>query len=282
MTPTIGDHVMTIVKSGTGLEVFMPTNVSDIIAAIETDLGRIVQGLAAARQADASGGADTTRILSALAALKIDTGSAAERLTALPLEMKPLALLSLDSEQLTLIKGIDGQAAGILNDNGLHRFADIAALMPEDVKELSSQLGDRRRIARQGWIEQAALLAGGIETAHAARIRAGDFASVVRLPAEPLPTTSVPAVTAATAPTTPAPSAPVIDLASQRADRQRKAPASVGRVAGMALAAALVLGFTLNAGTIVGMAWGVSSKSSCAPAARGGIPAGKCTVAQLP
>ena len=276
MTPTIGDHVMMTVNSASESVADTTATVNGMIAAIEADLARIAERLNAARRAEATGVADTTRIVMELAALRSDTARTADRLATIPLETTPLALLSLDSEHLTLIKGIDSEAARILNDNGVHRFSDIAALLPEDVKELAGQLKDRRRIARECWIEQAALLAAGIETAHAARVRAGHFASVTAVPALTRHADAALEVTIETPKT-----AAVIDLASQRAERTRKSSSSVGQVGGMALAAALVLALTLNAGTLVGMAWG-TNKAACGQSVDGVASAGKCTIAQLP
>lgn len=273
----IGDLV--IMSTSTLSQPDTTTAMSAMIAAIETDLARIAEGLAAARRASVSGSVDATRLTADLAALKAETGRIADGLGNMPLEMTPLALLSLDSEQLTLIKGVDARAARILNENGLHRFSDICALMPEDVKELSRQLGNERRISREGWIEQAALLAQGIDTAHAARVRSGDFACVVALPAEPHAGPTAEAAPAARSPAEPqASSATVIDLASKRESRNRKSIAGASRVGGMAIAAALVLALTLNAGNIAGMTFGTSKPACGASASKGG----KCTIAQLP
>jgi predicted flap endonuclease-1-like 5' DNA nuclease len=94
----------------------------------------------------------------------------------------PLALLSDFSQRLTLIRGLDAHAAATLNNLGIHTFADIAALTSEDVREIARLLGDRRRISREGWIEQAEILAGGSETFYAARVLDGDMAAVVAAP----------------------------------------------------------------------------------------------------
>lgn len=118
-----------------------------------------------------------------------------------------LAVLCLSSEQLTLIKGIDSKAAGLLNSNGIHSFSDIAALTADDVAELGRMLGDARRICREGWIEQAALLAAGTQTAFARRIRMGHFASVVAVPATAVPASRT---------------AEIIDLGAERSMRAKK------------------------------------------------------------
>jgi predicted flap endonuclease-1-like 5' DNA nuclease len=248
------------------------------IATIEAHLARIVEGLALARNGGANDVADKTALAAELACVAAETSRLADRVSSLPIALTPLPLLSLESEQLTLINGIDIAAARLLNDNGLHRFADIAALMPEDVKELSRQLGAPRRIAREGWIEQAALLAQGIDTAHAARIRAGDFASVVALAVQPAPKVTTADTKPIEAPAAPAQAAEVIELASKR-ERTRGPTLRAG---GMAIAAAFVLALTLSAGNIAGMAWGTNSKSACGSAGGTLSAGGKCTLAQLP
>jgi predicted flap endonuclease-1-like 5' DNA nuclease len=151
-----------------------------------------------------------------------------------PVAPIPLALLSSSSDQLTLIRGIDAAAASLLNDNGIHSFSDIAALTAEDVAELGRMLGDKRRVSKQGWVEQAALLADGIETAHSRRVRAGDFASTVPAPAGH--------------PVTGPKTAQVIDLAERRAKRRGAGPfihkAAIYRLAAVAASAAVfVLSF---------------------------------------
>lgn len=270
----IGNRVMMTTASPAATQ--PAATMTAMIAAIEADLDRIIQALAAARRLESSGGCtNPIQLASELTSLKAETTRIADRVCSLPIEMTPLALLSLDSEQLTLIKGVDAHAARILNENGLHRFADIAALMPEDVKELGRQLGSERRISREGWIEQAALLEKGIETAYGARVRSGDLACIVALPSEAQPK---PATKATPAPEQKGASAEVIDLASRRTRGRPLSLASASRVGGMAIAAALVLALTLNAGNIAGMAWG-NGKAACGPSL---AAAGKCTVAQLP
>jgi predicted flap endonuclease-1-like 5' DNA nuclease len=68
------------------------------------------------------------------------------------------------SDRLTLIDGIDAAAAALLGRHHVTRFTDIAAFTSEDVDVMGELLGDSKRIARQRWIEQATLLARGIDT----------------------------------------------------------------------------------------------------------------------
>lgn len=70
-------------------------------------------------------------------------------------------------DDLTLIRGIDDKAAAILHNFGIVHFRDIAAFQAEDARIVSQALGDGRRLSRECWIEQAALLAKGIMTSYA-------------------------------------------------------------------------------------------------------------------
>ena len=207
------------------------------VAAIETELARLAHDVETLKKAGTTAPAKVANATDQIVRLQLDTKQVAAELGAMPaFVMTPLALLCLESEQLTLVKGIDAAAATLLNEVGIHRFADIAALTAEDVEQLGGKLGDRRRICRQGWIEQAALLAAGTQTAHATRVRAGDYRIVARQAA------------AAAA------SAKVIDLASRRA---KHAPGDIrgngiwgngisGRMACIAASVAVLVALTLN------------------------------------
>jgi predicted flap endonuclease-1-like 5' DNA nuclease len=74
------------------------------------------------------------------------------------------------TDDLTLIKGIDSDQAALLANEGFTRYADIADLTSEAVKDLSAQFALEDSINRQNWIEQAAILAKGKRTAFAATI----------------------------------------------------------------------------------------------------------------
>lgn len=94
----------------------------------------------------------------------------------------PMQLVPLSSQRLNLIRGVDDAAADLLNSLGITAFADIAALTPEDVQELGGMLGDARRISKEGWIEQAALLARDVTTVYAERILRGHRISIAVAP----------------------------------------------------------------------------------------------------
>lgn len=156
------------------------------------------------------------------------------------------------SQRLTLVRGIDAAAAELLNGLGITAFADLAALTPEDVSELGAMLGDTRRISKQGWIEQGALLARGIMTAYADRVIGGELATLATAPAGDLgriPEADAPVEAQAERPggAIPAPSSPakepaqVIELATRR--KLQKPASARRRPAGswIALAASLLL-----------------------------------------
>ncbi len=86
------------------------------------------------------------------------------------------------TDRLDLVQGIDGAAAATLNAHGTRRWATIAAWSRADIDHIEAQLGSPGRVAKQGWIEQAALLAAGRSTVHALRTSRGDFAALVAPP----------------------------------------------------------------------------------------------------
>ena len=69
------------------------------------------------------------------------------------------------TDDLTRIRGIDGQVEAALSLFGVTRYAQIAAWRPEDVARLSNALKFNVRIEQENWIEQAQILARGEETA---------------------------------------------------------------------------------------------------------------------
>ncbi len=63
-------------------------------------------------------------------------------------------------DPLEKIRGINAKLAELLNAQGVTRFQQIALWTHNDVKRISSALDLGRRISRENWIEQAALLSG--------------------------------------------------------------------------------------------------------------------------
>lgn len=65
-------------------------------------------------------------------------------------------------DDLTRIKGVGPKLSALLASLGITRFAQIAAWSDEDLARVDAQLGSfAGRPARDQWIEQAKLLAGG-------------------------------------------------------------------------------------------------------------------------
>ena len=84
-------------------------------------------------------------------------------------------------EDLTVIKGVDVETAFRLASVGVTCFSDVAALTTEDVDQIGELIGDRRRIGKENWIEQAAMLAVGTSTAHSARVLNGEALALVEI-----------------------------------------------------------------------------------------------------
>ncbi|HWL46564.1 MAG TPA: hypothetical protein VNQ31_02505 [Sphingomonadaceae bacterium] len=65
-------------------------------------------------------------------------------------------------DTLTTLKGLGPKAAARLNELGITRFAQLAALDADGVAALDARMGNfKGRIARDRWVEQAAHLAAG-------------------------------------------------------------------------------------------------------------------------
>ncbi|MGE0204563.1 MAG: hypothetical protein AB7E70_03955 [Hyphomicrobiaceae bacterium] len=93
-------------------------------------------------------------------------------------------------DRLELVCGIDPAMADALRAAGLTGFADLAALTPSAIVALAHSTGDAtlpRRLAREGWIEQAAMLAGGATTRFAACAERGGPPPIARIAPEPEP-----------------------------------------------------------------------------------------------
>jgi predicted flap endonuclease-1-like 5' DNA nuclease len=97
---------------------------------------------------------------------------------------QPSAAERKQSDNLLLIRGIDAEVAAFLASNGIDRFAGIADWRADDIAAFSGGTIETGRISREGWIEQAAILASGARTAYARRVEQGDMACLVAAPAE--------------------------------------------------------------------------------------------------
>lgn len=125
-----------------------------------------------------SGGTD----VAALPPAEPEPPSAAPAGEAVATSPEPVAAVP---DDLTLIAGIDDKIADRLSAAGIDRFATIAAWDAATVNGIAAMLGLGSAIARQGWIEQSALLARGTTTAYAERVRRGEIRACVARPDAP-------------------------------------------------------------------------------------------------
>lgn len=97
-------------------------------------------------------------------------------------------------DALELIDGLGRHAVELLLSHEVRSFADIAGWTPVNAAVWRARLDGLAEGLPSAWIEQAALLAAGGETHFAARVRRGEFASLVPSPA-PEPMRLAPAAT---------------------------------------------------------------------------------------
>ncbi len=106
------------------------------------------------------------------------------------------------ADDLTLIRGIDGALAARLNAIGVDSFAAVANWRAADVRRITDALTLERRIHRQNWIEQAALIVA----------RRRPAATEIPPPPAPAPVAPAIAPSIAAARVDPIPAAQVADL----------------------------------------------------------------------
>ena len=90
--------------------------------------------------------------------------------------LKPAGLVAArtgGADDLTLIRGIGPKNEAILHGLGVWHFDQIADWSTDEVAWVNGAIAFPGRIEREHWIAQARLLASGIETDHAAAVRAG-------------------------------------------------------------------------------------------------------------
>lgn len=85
-------------------------------------------------------------------------------------------------DDLQQIRGIGPELAAALNEVGVFHWSEIAAWRHDDVRVAQELLGPSARINVDCWIEQAALLSRGGQTAYAASRSAGWTGAVVAMP----------------------------------------------------------------------------------------------------
>jgi NADH-quinone oxidoreductase subunit E len=98
---------------------------------------------------------DTAAIASAAAAAVSGIGSLLDSGTTQPVASEEAA------DDLQKIKGIGPKIAGILQDLGIRRYAQIAAWTPDNVAWINDHLRFKGRVERERWIEQAKTLIEG-------------------------------------------------------------------------------------------------------------------------
>ena len=86
-------------------------------------------------------------------------------------------------DQLTLIRGLHPSFVGLLHDDGITRWASIAAWRRDDIDLWHAKLGTAAHVIKDNWIEQAAMLAQGRATAYAQHVIAGVYSATVAVPA---------------------------------------------------------------------------------------------------
>ena len=78
------------------------------------------------------------------------------------------------ADDLKRISGVGPKLEGVLNELGFWHFDQIAKWTDAEVAWVDSRLKFKGRIERDGWVEQAKILASGGETEFAKRVDDGD------------------------------------------------------------------------------------------------------------
>ncbi len=78
------------------------------------------------------------------------------------------------ADDLKQLKGVGPALEKKLHDNGVTSFAQIAAWNAEDIADMDDKLSFKGRIERDGWVDQAKLLAAGEETEFSKKVAKGD------------------------------------------------------------------------------------------------------------
>lgn len=82
-----------------------------------------------------------------------------------------------NADDLKQLKGVGPKLEGVLNELGVYHFDQIAAWGAEEIAWVDGRLKFKGRIERDGWIEQAKVLAEGGETEFSKRVAKGDVPS---------------------------------------------------------------------------------------------------------
>jgi predicted flap endonuclease-1-like 5' DNA nuclease len=76
-------------------------------------------------------------------------------------------------DNLILIRGIGPKNQMICNELGIYHFSQIASWTPQNASWVGNHMRFPGRIQREQWIEQARLLAAGLDTDHSAGVKSG-------------------------------------------------------------------------------------------------------------
>ena len=75
-----------------------------------------------------------------------------------------------------MIKGVGPVNARKLHDLGIWRFSQIAGWSDANAHRVGSHLAFPGRVQREHWVEQARLLAAGVDTEHSRSVKSGALA----------------------------------------------------------------------------------------------------------
>jgi len=78
------------------------------------------------------------------------------------------------ADDLKQLKGVGPALEKKLHENGVTSFAQIAAWGPAEIEDMDDKLSFKGRIERDGWVDQAKLLAAGEETEFSKKVAKGD------------------------------------------------------------------------------------------------------------
>ncbi|NVK33759.1 MAG: NADH-quinone oxidoreductase subunit NuoE [Rhodobacteraceae bacterium] len=81
------------------------------------------------------------------------------------------------ADDLKQLKGVGPKLEGTLNELGVYHFDQVASWGADEIAWVDARLKFKGRIERDGWIEQAKILADGGTTEFSKRVAAGEVAS---------------------------------------------------------------------------------------------------------
>ena len=125
---------------------------------------KAASGRASATRGKSSGRADPRPMPRAAKPAAKPAAAKAAAKPAAPKAAKSSAKPATGGDDLKLIKGVGPKLEATLHGLGITSFAQIAGWSPADVERVDGELKFQGRIDRDGWIEQARILAEGGET----------------------------------------------------------------------------------------------------------------------